>query len=253
MSRAPGSFVWADLVPADQERAIAFYVELLEWWTLTAAPEDGGYAMAFLGEQGLEATVGGISKTIPGVPPVWTAYLATDDIDTSVALATEHGGRVIMPVHVAERLGRVAIVTEPSGVPFGLWESTVNDGFGAAPGPGAIAWTEFVVPDAAAAARFFGAVFGLEAEALDGAPGFTYQRLSVPGDTEPEFGIYEQPGSATSHVYIRVADADAIAARVVAAGGEVVDGPSDSPFGAVLEIRDTEGARVRLIGPAPDA
>lgn len=209
MSRAPGSFVWADLVPADQERAIAFYVELLDWWTLTAAPEDGGYAMAFLGEQGLEATVGGISKTIPGVPPVWTAYLATDDIDVSVALATEHGGRVIMPVHVAEGLGRVAIVAEPSGVPFGLWESTTNDGFGAAPGPGRFAWTEFVVPDAAATAAFFGTVFGLTSAPIDGPPGFVYRQLSVPGEAEPQFGIYERADAATANGYVRVADAEA--------------------------------------------
>ena len=247
MSRPRGSFVWADLVPGDQDRAIAFYVELLDWWTLKAAPEDGGYALAFLGEQGLEATVGGISKTIPGVPPVWTPYLATDAIDHTVALAEEHGGRVIMPVHEAEGMGRVAIVTEPTGVPFGLWESTVNDGFGATPGPGVFVGLEFSVPDAAATAVFFSTLFGLQSTRVDEQADRIYHRLAMPGEEQPQFAVHERADAVTSALYIQIADADEATARIARAGGELTGEPIRQPFGTVLELLDTEGATVRLL------
>lgn len=274
MSAKPnGSFCWADLVPADQQRAIDFYAALAGWNAAVGGPEFGGYALAF-GEgldAGPDAMAAGFNPSIstieafkasagappsdPPLQPGWTVYLATDHIDASIEAATANGGELLMPRMDIPGMGASALVADPTGAAVGLWQGTGHHGFGVYDEPGAFCWAELYSTDAAASRDFFAATFGLEASTLSERPGFTYYRLAVPGQPGPTFGVMQMPesrGDAPSHfgAYLSVADTDAAAERVEAHGGTIVNGPFGSPMGRMASITDSEGAAINIIDTA---
>ena len=75
----------AEQAVVDLDAAIAFYSDLFGW-EVEKGPEDmGHYSMARLDGKNV---AGLADQQVPGMT-VWTTYLAVDDVDASVALATE--------------------------------------------------------------------------------------------------------------------------------------------------------------------
>lgn len=257
-----GSLCWADLMPADQDRAIAFYSGLFGWTIEKGGEQLAGYAQAHLGVPTQASAVAGIFAPMGGPPPpAWMIYLATADIDATLASASEHGGTVVLPAHDVPGSGRFAIVTEPHGAVFGLWQATGHTGFGTFGVPGAFCWAEFYSPDAAATGAFFSAILGLEAQPMDGPPGFIYLQMAVPTNPEGrriQFGVM-QFGEGTSlpadmppmaSGYVAVDDVDAHIERAIELGGTLTMPAMDSGFGRMATITDTEGASLMLIDMA---
>ena len=56
----------------------------------------------------------------PGVPPHWFAYIEVDDVDARVKSVTANGGKVMRPPFDIPDVGRIAIVTDATGVAVGL-------------------------------------------------------------------------------------------------------------------------------------
>lgn len=56
------------------------------------------------------------------------------------------------------------------------------------------------------------------------------------------------PARTTSYwrFYLGVADADVSAASIVENGGQVLDGPEDSPFGRFATVADPQGAQFQI-------
>lgn len=57
----------------------------------------------------------GIGPAREGARTDWTLYLASDDVDATVAQLTGHGGALILPPRDVGSLGRMAIAADPSG------------------------------------------------------------------------------------------------------------------------------------------
>lgn len=273
MSAKPtGTFVWADLLPDDQARAIRFYSEVAGWTAAVGGPEFGGYALAFGGgQEGPQATVAGINPSIsairsfreqagqsiddqPAMSPTWTVYLATDDIDGTIAAVLAAGGVQLQPRMDIPTMGSSALVADPTGAPFGLWQAAGHDGFGLFGEPGGFAWAEVYSTDAAATRDFFVAAFGHMSQALSETDDFTYFQLTAAGHDAPTFGVMQMPESKQdqrSHfgAYIYVSGVDAAAERAAASGGSVALEPHDSPFGRIATLIDSEGVRINLVDP----
>ena len=69
---------------------------------------------------------GGGMMTIPepGVPTAWTVYVRVDDINGACEKVDKNGGKVWKgPMEVPE-VGWIAIVCDPQGACFGLWQPT---------------------------------------------------------------------------------------------------------------------------------
>src|ERR1700682_724473 len=116
---APG---WVDLTASDAKAARMYYGTLFGGDTeVFDDPAAGGYGMFRLAGK----DVGGVGPTQPGdpSPPHWTMYVLVDDADAIAAKAKEAGGTVFMePFDVLEE-GRMAIIADPSGAAFGLWQA----------------------------------------------------------------------------------------------------------------------------------
>jgi predicted enzyme related to lactoylglutathione lyase len=252
MSAKPnGTFCWADLMPGDQDRAIAFYEGVFGWSVDKAGAEFGGYGRAYLdGDR-----VGGINPAMPGAPAQWLSYFATDDLDGTVATVKANGGSILelqpgQEIMDIPMTGRMAVAVDPTGAVFGLWQETGMAGFEQFGGPGSFCWTELYSTDAAKSRDFFAALFGYSRGTLSETSEFTYYQLTLPGNDDPTLGVMQDSAAEPSHFgsYIQVENADESAAKAVAAGATKGRGPEDTPFGRLVELTDSEGASIKLMG-----
>jgi hypothetical protein len=111
-----GEFCWNELLTSDLEAAGKFYSTLFGW---TQTPFNGPvpYTIFRLGEKG----VGGMMpQQQPGTPPLWLSYIAVANCDASAAQAEKLGGKICMPPKDIPTIGRIAVLTDPQGAPFGI-------------------------------------------------------------------------------------------------------------------------------------
>lgn len=247
-ARRPGTPAWVDLMAPDRLALQEFYGPLLGWDFVVGGPETGYYTMALKHGQ----PVAGIGESQPGTeapPAQWTTYLAVDDAEATVARASAAGATVLMePMGVME-FGRMAVLADPTGAVFGLWQSGTHTGANLVNEPGAMIWNEALSDDLAAARGFYGAVFGYAFEDMSG-PGFEYTAISFDGRPVGGLGgTGTLPDGAPPHwqVYFAVADTDAATARAVKLGATVLDSPRNSPYGRVAALSGPAGERFTLM------
>lgn len=114
-----GVFIWDDLLTTDVEDAKRFYAELFGW--NASDYEMGAGSDAYTVFQTGETSVAGCMKPREqGIPAHWYPYLATDDVDATVAKAKELGAQVYLEPTSMETVGRFAVLGDPSGATFGL-------------------------------------------------------------------------------------------------------------------------------------
>lgn len=117
-----GLFVWDELLTTDVEDAKRFYAEVVGW---TPEGQDMGDGVVYtLFNSGGESRAGAF--TLPegsGAPPHWLTYLGTDDVDATAARAAELGATVHMGPMDVQEVGRLAVLQDPLGAYFGLFQS----------------------------------------------------------------------------------------------------------------------------------
>ena len=237
-----GTPCWADVMASDVRAAGAFYSAVLGWTVPEPEEQWGGYVTAEKDGQ----QVAGIGPVQEGARAAWTLYLATDDADGTVARAQEQGGSVLAPVMDVGPLGRMAILVDPAGAVFGLWQGGTMIGAGLVNEPGALVWEDLRSTDPDAARSFYGALFGYEYDPVEMA-GPDYAVFRLPSEQAPlggTGGMMDSPEGTRSHwlVYFGVADTDAAVAAAEAAGGSVLAPAKDTQFGRMAWLADPDGA-----------
>ena len=245
-----GMFSWVDLNTTDLAGAHAFYSALFGWEVDNQPLPDGemsytnfridGYAVAGAGELMPEMKAA-------GVPSVWTSYVNHSDIDAVAARAAEAGGVVFFPPMDVMDQGRMALIQDPTGAPFGVWQPGKHIGAQIVNQPNSLVWNELQTHDHQGARDFYGKVFGWS-ERLDPS-GYV---MWADGDRVQCGGmaIGEGMGEMPSHwlIYFLVEDVDAAAARIAELGGTVLHGPSEAGgMGKMLVAQDPQGAMFALI------
>jgi predicted enzyme related to lactoylglutathione lyase len=183
-------------------------------------------------------------------PPVWTVYLGADNADDIARKAKDAGSTVMIPPMDVMEHGRMAMLIDPTGAAFGIWQPKVHRGDEIVDEPGAMTWHEVYTRDLAKAREFYARVFGLEAKRLD-SPSMEYWSLHKGPKTVG--GVMQMtaamPKEMPSHwnTYFAVADADASAKKVIALGGKVMAPPFDTPYGRMSAVFDPFGAAFCII------
>ncbi len=247
-----GAPAWVDLMAPDRPRALNFYGPLFGWRFEEGPPESGYYTNCLKDGE----PVAGVSETLPGpqgMPSVWTTYLAVDDVHASAAKAVEAGGQLLLePVQVME-FARLAVVADPTGAVFGMWQAGSHTGATRVDEPGSVTWNEVMTRDFAAAQDFYRSVFGYDYEDMSG-DGYTYATLQVDGRMVGGIGEIgpDWPADVSPYwlTYFKVEDADAGVAQVTRLGGRVVREAWDSPFGRIAIVTGPVGETFALLGRA---
>jgi uncharacterized protein len=112
----PGALAWSQLNTRDPDAAAAFYGAVFGW----TRGDFGGMPVFNLGEQGVAGMMQMPDDVPAEVPAHWMTVFGVEDVDASVAQATDLGGQVMMPARDIEGVGRFAVLTDPQGVMFGV-------------------------------------------------------------------------------------------------------------------------------------
>lgn len=129
----------------------AFLSALFDWTWQEGEPETAYYALAL--SNGRPVMGMGIYDAV--TTSALQTYFSTSDIDATIARAAELGATSLMPVMDVMDLGRMAMVNDPEGATFGLWQPGSFHGFGVAYEENAPGWFDHSSPDPARAAEFY--------------------------------------------------------------------------------------------------
>jgi predicted enzyme related to lactoylglutathione lyase len=59
----------------------------------------------------------------PNVPPHWLAYIGVADVDAATRTAEAHGGKICMAPMDIPKVGKFAVLADPTGAMFSLFRS----------------------------------------------------------------------------------------------------------------------------------
>src|SRR3954453_21209874 len=168
-SYVPGTFSWVDLSTSDQEAAKAFYTALFGWTADDMPAGDGMiYSMMNLGDHVVAAiSAQSEQQRAAGAPPAWNNYVTVESADDVAARAGALGGTAVTPAFDVLDAGRMAVLQDPQGAFFMVWEPRRMAGASLVNAPGALSWNELVTPAPAEAAAFYGELLGWTVDVLD--------------------------------------------------------------------------------------
>jgi predicted enzyme related to lactoylglutathione lyase len=254
MRNPQGSFIWYELLTRDATAAKAFYDSVVGWNIAASAPP-GGKDYRMIGVEG--GAIGGVLQLGPemlagGARPTWLGYIGVDDVDASVEAVIGAGGRVQMPAFDIPGAGRVAMVTDPQGVPFYVMRGAVDAKSTAYQRMGLqhVSWNELMTPDPDAALAFYEAQFGIrKIGAMPMGPMGDYSFIANAESEGDAIGaVMKDQGRSGWDYYFRVPDIHAAKAAVEAGGGTARNGPHEVPGGElVLQASDPEGVPFGLV------
>jgi predicted enzyme related to lactoylglutathione lyase len=256
-----------DTSQPDPQAALGFYGGLFGWEFEDVMP-DGSETQYFVARlRGLDvAAVGSVPEGAPQAA-AWRTYIWVDSADETAAKVSAAGGSVVVePLDVMEA-GRMAVLTDPEGAPFSVWQARENRGAQLVNEPGSLNLNGLNTRDVEGAKSFYGTVFGWRTLNIDGGvvmwtlPGFgdflerdspelrkQMAEAGAPRGFEDVVAslnpIPDNQPDTPAHwsVTFAVDDADATAARAAELGGTVVVPPFDAPWVRMTVIADPQGA-----------
>jgi predicted enzyme related to lactoylglutathione lyase len=239
-----GTFSWAELATTDQDAAKQFYSAVFGW-DVTDNPIGEGMVYSVASVDGKD--VGAISAQMEqqrdaGAPPAWQSYVTVDSADAAAEKVAPLGGTVHAPPFDVMDLGRMAVIQDPQGAFFAIWEPKTNIGAQLVNAPGALSWDELATTDMDAAGQFYGGLFGWTTEPFEGSetPYAVIKTAagSSTGGIRPTMG----PEPPNWVVYFGAEDTAASAAKVLELGGNQLLEPTDIPMGQIAIMQDPQGA-----------
>jgi uncharacterized protein len=252
---APGTFSWPELATSDQAAAKTFYAALFGW-TMNDTPMGEGetYTMIHLGDRGVGALYTK-RKEEANLPPHWNSYVTVEKADAAAAKAKQLGGTLLMEPFDVMDVGRMAVIQDPTGAVFCVWEAKNHVGAGVLGETGSLVWTELMTPDTNQAGAFYSGLFGWRPQSMDMGGGMTYTVFNR-GDVGAGgmMGIPPDMQGVPPHwkPYFAVENADATVAKATQLGGKLIVPPTDIPgTGRFAIIEDPQGATFGILKPSP--
>ena len=249
---APGTFCWIELSTSDNQAAKKFYGELFGW-TFIDNPMGPDVVYTMLQKDCKD--VGGLYKLMPdmvaeGVPPHWLSYVSVANADESAAKAKDAGGTLMKEPMDVMTHGRMAVIQDPTGAVFSLWQPGTTPGSGIYNVPGSFCWNELGTNDTAKAGDFYSTLFGWGRDTQDMGP--MQYTMFINGD-RPAGGMYKitpEMGDVPPNwlVYFAVEDCDASAQKATDLGATIIAPPADIPgIGRFSIAMDPQGAAFAII------
>ena len=240
---APGAFSWTDLTTTDQEAGKQFYSELFGW---TAVDNPIGDDMVYSMMQIDGKDVAAISPQMQaqrdaGAPPTWNSYVTVESADAAADRAQKLGANVMAPAFDVFDAGRMAVIQDPQGAFFEVWEPKQHIGASLVNVSGAMTWNELASPDLDASAEFYRELFGWQTEPMDGPMPYLIIKNS---DGRMNGGIRPAMENEPTYwlVYFGADDIDDRLTTASDLGGTALLGATDIGMGRIAVVQDPQGA-----------
>jgi predicted enzyme related to lactoylglutathione lyase len=256
---------WVDTTHADPEGVVPFYRGLFGWDFEDVMPEgsDGHYFIGRIRDRDVAA----IGTSPAGAPPlaVWNTYIWVDDADEAAAKVDAAGGAVVAEPFDVMDSGRMAVLSDPEGAAFCVWQAKNHRGAQVVNEHGSLNFNGLATRDPEAAKAFYGAVFGWTTLDLpfgvlwtlpgygdhleERSPGLRQQmaQMGAPDgfiDVVAALTPIADDDETPAHwsVSFGIDDVDIAVEQARQLGGEVVAGPSAAPWSRMAVINDPQGA-----------
>lgn len=251
----PGTFCWVELGTTDNDAAKNFYTQLFGWeFEDHPMGPDSVYTMLKLDGK----DVGGLYKLLPdmlaqGVPAHWMSYVATADADETAEKAKNAGATILNGPLDVFTLGRMAVIKDPTGAVFSIWQARDNKGSAVWGTANAVVWNELGTNDTQKAGDFYSTVFGWTRQQFPGPMEYTVFNNADKG-IGGMYQITPEMGPIPPHwlVYFAVDDCDAAVQKATGLGATVMKPAEDIPgVGRFAILTDPQGAAFALLKPQP--
>jgi len=243
---AQGTPSWVDLATSDEKGALKFYGALFGWKDspLPVGPNQFYHMQQVRGLDAAAIAQLDDAQKKQGVPSHWQTYFTVTSVDEAAKRTQQAGGKLLFgPTDVLEA-GRMALVQDPQGGIFAVWQPRQHIGCRVTMEPGALVWNELQTTDSKKAAAFYSAVLKVETGRMPGP--MEYTLLKVGGkDVAGIMDIPKEIGPVPPYwmVYFGVADVDASVKKAQSLGAKVLAKPMDVPgVGRFATLQDPQGA-----------
>lgn len=222
----PGVPCWVAHVSAEPAKAVDFYAAVFGWEVENLMPDDqpGDYFVCRLRGRDVAAIV---SEHGAPAPPqaIWTTLVSVESADQTTAKAVAVGGTTVAEPFESPGGGRQAVLADPAGAVFSVWEPRGRQGAEVVNEPGAWAMSALNSTDLNGSSAFYGALFGWQTETF--------------GPSDAEVTLWKLPGYFGGEPSQPVAR-DVIAVTLPADGGG--SGDTSPRWSVDFWVRDLEDA-----------
>jgi predicted enzyme related to lactoylglutathione lyase len=118
----PGDWIWSSLITTDPDADAAFYQKLFDYEVFELPAPDGTQHLTLATDNYARASANSLPANKPDIHPHWLNYVRVDDAVATTEKIVALGGHVLVAPRVDRQGGKVALVADPSGAPFGLLE-----------------------------------------------------------------------------------------------------------------------------------
>ena len=125
---APGEWIWSSLIVKDPNTEAAFYQQLFGYDVFDLPTDDDVDHVILSTDDYARASVNAFHRDPSRRLPHWLNFVRVVDVVEGAAKVVALGGRVLSEPHLDRHGGKVAIVADPAGAPFGLMEWSDTDG-----------------------------------------------------------------------------------------------------------------------------
>ncbi|HSY51788.1 MAG TPA: VOC family protein [Thermoanaerobaculia bacterium] len=237
----PGMFCWIELATNDAAAAKTFYTSLFGWTANDMPMPEGVYTMWQKNSHDL-----GAMYQSKDIPPNWASYISVENVDESAKKAQSLGANVVAPPFDVMDVGRMAVVADPQGATFCLWQAKKHIGATIRDEANTLCWNELMTSDIAAARDFYKGLFGWN---LELSPQYTEVHVGpvpVGGMMQITPDMMGTPPNWAP--YFSVDDCDAAVAKAKSLGAQIYVPPTDIPnVGRFAVIADPQGAMFDVI------
>jgi predicted enzyme related to lactoylglutathione lyase len=122
MSATTGKFVWYDVMTTDDKAAASFYGKVIGWEARDSGIPGRSYTILSMGS----SMVGGlmpIPAEAAGAQPAWMGYIGVHDVDAHTSRVEQAGGAIHRNPEDIPGVGRFAVVADPQGAVFVLFQA----------------------------------------------------------------------------------------------------------------------------------
>ena len=124
---APGEWIWSSLLVRDADHEAGFYQTLFGYDVFDLPSDDSLEHLILSSDDFARVGVNALPQDSQRRHPHWLNFVRVADATAAAAKATALGGRVLVEPRVDRHGGKLAVLADPAGAPFGVMEWSQSD------------------------------------------------------------------------------------------------------------------------------
>jgi predicted enzyme related to lactoylglutathione lyase len=122
-----GEWIWSSLLTPDPDRAAKFYQSVFGYDVFDLPSDDGLQHIVLSSQDFARAGINSLPKDAQRRHAHWLNFVRVNDTGEAVASAVALGGRVLVEPRLDRHGGKIALLADPYGAPFGVMEWAPGD------------------------------------------------------------------------------------------------------------------------------